>query len=279
VASYRKKGFTLIELLVVIAIIAILAAILFPVFAQAREKARMISCLSNAKQIGTAMQMYYQDYDEVLTPWFVTTGLPRDPWRHDLASWVQLIQPYCKNGAPTDDPNQVPADRTAIPPNGMMKCPSFNPSVFVQTADLPDCDGAGALDAWVPPAEYHANYGIGFGVLCDVKSGCADCSQAAPYFHFAGNDVRNKPMQTLASVSRPAETVIVTDGFTGSLSNGRQSFGTTMGCESANSHQGGGNHVFVDGHAKWIARNSERYLQQDPADGCWYKRFYSIDRG
>src|ERR1051326_8790913 len=59
-----QRGFTLIELLVVIAIIAILAAILFPVFAQARETARMASCLSNLKQIGNGIMMYNQDYDE-----------------------------------------------------------------------------------------------------------------------------------------------------------------------------------------------------------------------
>ena len=59
-----KTGFTLIELLVVIAIIAILAAILFPVFAQARAKARAVSCLSQTRQFGTAEMMYIQDYDE-----------------------------------------------------------------------------------------------------------------------------------------------------------------------------------------------------------------------
>src|SRR5712671_3772831 len=64
----QKRAFTLIELLVVIAIIAILAAILFPVFAQAREKARQTSCLSNMNQLGKASLMYVQDYDELLTP-------------------------------------------------------------------------------------------------------------------------------------------------------------------------------------------------------------------
>ena len=64
----RRRAFTLIELLVVIAIIAILAAILFPVFAQAREKARQTSCLSNLKQLSSAMLMYAQDYDGLFAP-------------------------------------------------------------------------------------------------------------------------------------------------------------------------------------------------------------------
>src|SRR5881409_2419179 len=80
----RVWGFTLIELLVVIAVVAILAAILFPVFAQAREKARQVSCLSNLKRIGSAMTMYTQDYDEVLPP------LQSD-WS------TSILQPYIKN--------------------------------------------------------------------------------------------------------------------------------------------------------------------------------------
>ena len=69
----HRKAFTLIELLVVIAIIAILAAILFPVFARAREQARKVTCISNCRQIGTALAMYVQDYDETF-PWLMQDG-------------------------------------------------------------------------------------------------------------------------------------------------------------------------------------------------------------
>lgn len=83
--SRRANAFTLIELLVVIAIIAILAAILFPVFASAREKARQTACLSNTKQIGTAVSMYVQDYDESLPMggWSAAGGIG-SRWYRDL---------------------------------------------------------------------------------------------------------------------------------------------------------------------------------------------------
>src|SRR3954468_5235423 len=88
----RTRGFTLLELLVVIAIIAILAAILFPVFAKARESARRSTCLSNTRQLGTAILMYAQDYDEILAPPSVGTCQTADSF-----GWGDLIQPYAKN--------------------------------------------------------------------------------------------------------------------------------------------------------------------------------------
>ncbi|MBC8101302.1 MAG: DUF1559 domain-containing protein [Cytophagales bacterium] len=92
-------GFTLIELLVVIAIIAILAAILFPVFAQAREKARQTACLSNMKQISTATMMYTQDYDEVF-PRSIFFKDPSAPYSNFDANitWDVVVAPYIKNG-------------------------------------------------------------------------------------------------------------------------------------------------------------------------------------
>src|SRR5437870_12262848 len=98
---FCRTGFTLIELLVVIAIIAILAAILFPVFAQAREKARQTGCLSNTKQIGTAVNMYLQDYDETF-PFSDDFGKPRynikgSPIQSDHYYWGDMIFPYVKN--------------------------------------------------------------------------------------------------------------------------------------------------------------------------------------
>ncbi len=97
----RKRGFTLIELLVVIAIISILAAILFPVFARARENARRTSCLSNLKQIGLGMMQYTQDYDEMYPRALQTDpSTPPDGIRWisgNYWSWHQMIQPYLKS--------------------------------------------------------------------------------------------------------------------------------------------------------------------------------------
>src|SRR5690242_4835664 len=111
--SSRRRGdaFTLIELLVVIAIIAILAAILFPVFAQAREKARHASCISNLKQIGMAALMYGQDYDESYPM------LENGPQRYTVAN---ALDPYIKTGKL----NVNSSGGNLWPEDSVWRCPS-----------------------------------------------------------------------------------------------------------------------------------------------------------
>src|SRR5215210_3451156 len=103
----RGPGFTLIELLVVIAIIAILAAILFPVFAQAREKARQTTCSSNVKNLGLAIMMYVQDYDDTYPPLWYAQG---------DGHWPNTVRPYIGQGG-TDATGKKWTE-------GIMVCPS-----------------------------------------------------------------------------------------------------------------------------------------------------------
>src|SRR5437867_7661083 len=93
----RPRGFTLIELLVVIAIIAILAAILFPVFAQARAKARAASCMSNVRQTGLAFHMYVQDYDETSPSMWGSSGSCQPNGDNCSQEWWYGLYPYVKN--------------------------------------------------------------------------------------------------------------------------------------------------------------------------------------
>jgi prepilin-type N-terminal cleavage/methylation domain-containing protein/prepilin-type processing-associated H-X9-DG protein len=102
---HARRGFTLIELLVVIAIIAILASILFPVFARARENARRSSCQSNLKQLGLSMMQYSQDYDEKMVPFEAdpatsfdgTNANPPAPVLASAFNWTSVMQPYLKS--------------------------------------------------------------------------------------------------------------------------------------------------------------------------------------
>jgi len=120
----RHGGFTLIELLVVIAIIAILAAILFPVFAKAREKARQITCASNLKQLGLAFTQYTQDYDEHFTH--------GDPWG-TAQGWAGQIYPYVKSGGAFSCPD----DPTNPNANGVVVSYAMNTDLAWQGNNVP----------------------------------------------------------------------------------------------------------------------------------------------
>ena len=135
-----RRGFTLIELLVVIAIIAILAAILFPVFARAREKARQSSCLSNVKQISLAALMYAQDYDELL------------PFAHfgDGRWWYHVLQPYIAN-------------------EQIFRCPSRQAQSLGYAWNYIGC-GYAPGTVWDPPRTGHMYEGCNIGIYADASN-------------------------------------------------------------------------------------------------------------
>jgi len=168
----QRRGFTLIELLVVIAIIAILAAILFPVFAKAREKARQISCLSNMKQMGLAEAMYSQDYDECFVP-----NAAGDSAAGGVLTWMTLLQPYMKNLQ-------------------MIECPS-------------DEGDATAVSSWVSPQEmsfyngvWHVSYSANWIYNWPSVAGWADWAHYGPHYAIV----------KVAQSEAPAETVSFVEG-------------------------------------------------------------------
>ena len=259
----ERKGFTLIELLVVIAIIAILAAILFPVFAQAREKARAVSCLSNQKQIGTSMLMYAQDFDEAIVPWFISSR-SGDTRPIGQKTWVQLLQPYTKNGGTIGAAGKYLS-------NGVFKCPSWSMTRFYEASDKADCDNGSSHGFFDPtPYEQYSDYGIAFQMASMLGSG----TQADPYLQYPGSlisDATRTVTTYLPAVVRPSETALISDGITAQVAAGG-GIVISFGCEAAAMHQGGGNFIFLDGHAKRITANAERYLAVK--DGKYYERYF-----
>jgi prepilin-type processing-associated H-X9-DG protein len=278
----------------VIAIIAILAAILFPVFAQAREKARSVSCLSNTKQQGIAIQMYAQDYDEGIVPWLTccnTTGAGPGSAAYDqevgTRLWVGKLQPYIKNGQGWGINGGFA--------NGAFGCPSWNKDRWQQAADKADCDGNGSpgssgLQNWVTPKapdypHMYANFGITFNMPQEVSLTTGNPYPACgtpsdPCAQFAG--AFNYPAAAggwwtyLPQVNRPAETAITGDGAT--LVEPGVTIGITFGCEAALMHQNGGNFTFLDGHSKHIVGNIQRYETKD-SDGTYYATYLDMKRG
>jgi prepilin-type N-terminal cleavage/methylation domain-containing protein/prepilin-type processing-associated H-X9-DG protein len=224
----KKRAFTLIELLVVIAIIAILAAILFPVFAQAREKARGISCLSNLKQGGLAYAMYTQDYDET-TPCQVTPVTQRDANNYFAVAggyWYILLQPYVKNWNMFLCP-----DRTGTTTS------KSNPAGLATGAKTGRMMGYGYNDGWISDS--------GYGMVQTQ------------------NALGQRLGRSIASIGTPADCVAFGDtydtpGYSIAMDN---IFSGGDGPQRTSSirHTANLNYCFVDGHAKIIHMKAGQY--------------------
>ncbi|MCX6366642.1 MAG: DUF1559 domain-containing protein [Armatimonadetes bacterium] len=250
-SSRRRVAFTLIELLVVIAIIAILAAILFPVFAQARAKARQTSCLSNLKQVGTGLMMYTQDYDEVLpaNSTLGTNGItdPRWPdaatahsaglgetfgWMQPFNAanpgthriWARDIQPYVKNIQLFKCPQAKPRSSDGTCPNAAA---GSNP-----TGGICEVNVAGA--------------GNGNILLNGIPAGRSIAAISAPADIIFAHEVRN----FFRAAQEKPRLVLSTGLYTGFAN---------MYYDST--HNDGANLLFCDGHAKWQKRGAIRFAQ------------------
>src|ERR1051325_514545 len=193
----RLRGFTLIELLVVIAIIAILAAILFPVFAQAREAARKTSCLSNTKQLGLGIMQYVQDYDETypMNEWNGSTigdanNETGSANYFSLVTWPWQVMPYIKN-------------------RQIFVCPSDpNPRHFMTGYDVDPCNINSCCDGWgIPtPMSYAINDSV-IGWSWTPGGGADPCGNGDGSW-LAGSGLEVK---STAAVPSPASTYILGD--------------------------------------------------------------------
>ena len=234
-----QKAFTLIELLVVIAIITILAAILFPVFAQAREKARQTSCASNVRQLGVATLSYVQDYDETFplanyTPNLDTTG-------NSNVTWQSLIDPYIKANFPTNVGTATPDKVTSI-----FVCPSIDSS-----------GRDSSTPAYRPALSYVANRYI-FG------TNALNIPAPRRNFSLSLGDVDESAKLVVFSESRGR--CVYTDGVdnVADFSDAAHSLDAAQICSveyvtGRNRHSGGTNYGFADAHVKWVKAPSKNF--------------------
>lgn len=206
-----RPAFTLIEILIVVAIMAILAAILFPVFSRARENARRASCQSNLRQIGLGMLQYTQDYDE---------RLPRNDSGSDLGTWVDVLQPYLKS-------------------EQIFLCPSDSTPYQMSAAG-----GSGRRTSYALNQIYSDNPSENLFEANDV--GAAPTSLAAIEDVSGTIGVGDSQSYYQVYLSASTATIAVALGANPpTFGNGARS-GQFVG-----RHFGGGNFLFLDGHVKF----------------------------
>jgi prepilin-type N-terminal cleavage/methylation domain-containing protein/prepilin-type processing-associated H-X9-DG protein len=245
----RGRGFTLIELLVVIAIIAILAAILFPVFAQARAKARQAACLSNAKQIGLACRMYAQDYDEYNVPERVAGP------RGSLISYRVNLQAYVKN------------KQVFVCP----EVPNLNSFATFKWETLGYDDGPGM------PGSHHLSAGYGMNRVHWTRQGVNPPTGD----QYGVSDASIQSPAECIFIEDTISGVSTAEGFDGwysvyyqpstpgyirGITPNPQFPSKNVNDKGATRHNGGATYIFADGHAHWYRP------EQIPCskDKCWW---------
>jgi len=228
-----SRAFTLIELLVVIAIIAILAAILFPVFAQARAKANAASCSSNLRQIAIAINMYSQDYDETLP-----LGSYMDPSNTSPTPWMNIVDPYVKGGYPTRA-----ADSGTLK-YAIYSCPSFNPAII---ANRPS--HSYTVNRLLMPSHINEVLGIWGRPTPSSLASIESPAQSVLVAEAAGSRIFSDGDDTRSLASQP--TVVQQTQAVYLLARDR--------------HSGGSNVALADSHVKWFKAPTPGFVRRGPS--------------